>query len=141
LQYSSLGGVPLQSLELAVHASSDAAPTAEASRDAEARTSRSIAEEPAAAEAEAAAAGTCTAPAAAAAAAGTPAPPLSVPSRLMCPINSAIVHDQVWAVSAGGWYVGLARIVYFIAVYDRIFEEVPAENAVYTLYIYVSGQS
>ena len=36
--------------------------------------------------------------------------------------------------------VGLARIVYIYAVYDRIFGDFPAKNTVYDLYIYGPGQ-
>jgi hypothetical protein len=34
-------------------------------------------------------------------------------------------------------HIGLARTVYIYTIYDRIFDDFPAENTVYTPYIYI----
>jgi hypothetical protein len=35
-------------------------------------------------------------------------------------------------------HIGLARTVYIYTIYDRIFDDFPAENTVYTPYIYMA---
>jgi hypothetical protein len=60
--------------------------------------------------------------------------------RLCCAVPSWVACTWRSCICGSAAYVGLASTVYIYTVYDRIFGDLPAKNALYTPYLYGFGQ-